>query len=79
VSGSREALLETAALYRRLPDATRRTRIRREAGITRRQMADALGVSPMSLYRWEARGVRPRAHVIRAYIDLLEELERVAA
>ena len=78
MSGSRDEVLATAALYRRLPDAKRRVRIRQDAGVSQRAMADALGVSPMTLWRWE-QGVRPRARVIGAYLELLDELERVAA
>ena len=77
--GSRDELLEVAGLYRRLPEGRRRARIREDAGVSQRQMAEALGVSTMTLWRWERRGVRPRLTHVRAYVDLLEELERVAA
>jgi DNA-binding transcriptional regulator YiaG len=78
VSDPRGALLEAASVYRRLPGARRRIRIREDAGVSQRQMADALGVSVMTLWRWE-QGIRPRLSHARAYLDLLEELERVAA
>lgn len=78
MSDPRDELLAAASLYRRLPDARRRVRIREDASVTQRQMAEALDVSAMTLSRWE-RGVRPRPRHAQAYLELLEELERVAA
>ena len=78
MSDPRGELLATANVYRRLPDARRRIRIRDDAGVSQRQMAEALGVSTMTLWRWE-QGVRPRPRHAKAYLDLLDELERVAA
>jgi DNA-binding transcriptional regulator YiaG len=81
VNGPRDELLDevlaAAGLYRRLPDGKRRARIREDAGVSQRQMAEALGVSTMTLWRWERQGVRPRLDHARAYLALLEELERV--
>jgi DNA-binding transcriptional regulator YiaG len=77
VSDPRGELLAAASLYQRLPDARRRVRIREDAAVTQRQMADALGVSAMTLSRWE-RGVRPRARHAQAYLELLEQLQELA-
>jgi DNA-binding transcriptional regulator YiaG len=58
----------------RLPPSGRRRRIRQEAGASLRDIARALGVSPMTVLRWEE-GVQPkRAHAI-AYRQLLDALE----
>jgi len=77
VSDPRGELLEAASLYLRLPDARRRVRIREDAFLTQRQVAEALGVSAMTLSRWE-RGVRPRARHAQAYVELLEQLQELA-
>ncbi len=61
--------------YQRLPDAKRRRRIREAAGIPQHVMADVLGVVPLTVGRWE-QGVRPRAYVVKAYVDLLEQLAK---
>lgn len=59
----------------RLPDFETRQRIRRAAGVSLRDAADALGVSPMALHRWERGTSRPtREHAI-AYAALLAALE----
>ena len=78
MTDTRSELLAEAALYRRLPAARQRVRIREAAGVTQKQMAGALGVSPMTLWRWE-QGVRPRPRHARPYLELLEELEQLVA
>lgn len=75
-SEKREALLERLRAERELPPADERKRIREAAGVSIRQLAQALGVSPMAPVRWE-QGATPRDHV-REYADLLTELERLA-
>lgn len=74
----RHELLAAAELYQRLPGARQRARIRSSAGVTQRQMAEALGVATMTLWRWE-QGARPRPRHAKAYLELLDELERLAA
>jgi DNA-binding transcriptional regulator YiaG len=70
-------LLERVRARRRLPPAAERRRIRQAAGISQDDMARALGVSQMSIWRWE-RGTRPREHEA-AYARLLDELERLTS
>jgi hypothetical protein len=74
-----EQLLEQVRSRRRLPPGPERRRIREAAGVSLRQLAEAIppnGVSRMAVVRWEA-GATPRdpAH-LRAYDELLEQLRR---
>ena len=55
----REALLERLRTQRKLPSADERKRIRKAAGVSIRQLAEAMGVSPMAPVRWE-QGAMPR-------------------
>jgi DNA-binding transcriptional regulator YiaG len=74
-----EALLEQVRVQRGLPPADERKRIRESAGVSIRQLAEALGVSPMAPIRWE-QGATPRdPRVAIEYVQLLIELRRLAA
>ena len=73
-----ERLLEQLRSRRRLPRADERRRIREAAGVSIRQLATALDVSPMAPVRWE-RGAQPRdPDQARAYGQLLDELRRLS-
>ena len=76
MNSSRDDLLATAATFRRLPDRRQRVLIRKRAGVSQRSMATALGVSTMTLARWE-KGLRPRSGNAAAYLELLDELEQL--
>ncbi len=64
------------ALARRLASEGEAQRLRTDAGLSLREVADAIGVSPTTLWRWEAgqRAPRPRAAI--AWGALLEQLAR---
>ena len=49
--------------------------LRKRYGLSREGLADRLGVSIASIYRWE-RGAKPNRIAVRAFIRLREELER---
>jgi len=73
-----EALLEQLWAQRKLPPAAERKRIRVAAKVSIRQLAAALGVSPMAPVRWE-QGATPRdPQHLRDYADLLAEFRRLA-
>jgi DNA-binding XRE family transcriptional regulator len=55
----------------KLPPPAERARIRRESGATLRDVAAELGVSPMTVARWEAGTVHPRLDQAAAYARLL--------
>ena len=78
VSDLRTELLAELSLYQQLPNAEDRVRIRKAAGISQRRMAMALGVTEQTIANWE-QGKRPGVHHAKAYLELLEELERVMA
>lgn len=50
------------------PDAVRS--FRRRVGMTREQFARLLGVSPGSIYGWEAGNTRPRTSAARRFLDV---------
>ncbi|MFF9070515.1 helix-turn-helix domain-containing protein [Streptomyces sp. NPDC014891] len=67
-----DALLDAHAPL--LPTSVRGP-LRRAAGLTQRQVADKLGVQPLSVKRWESGAVEPRAGLKRtAYSRLLQGL-----
>lgn len=71
-----DELIATANVYKRLPDARRRRRIREDAGVSQRAIAEVLGVATLTVHRWE-QGVRPRPYIVAAYANLLDELAAV--
>lgn len=60
-----------------LPSPRERRRIRERAGATLRDVAQELGVNPMSVHGWE-RGAQPRREHAIAYRRLLDRLDEVA-
>lgn len=58
----------------RLPIPEERRRIRVTACVSLRETANSLGVSPMTVARWE-RGTEPRRTNAIAYRQLLDQLE----
>jgi transcriptional regulator with XRE-family HTH domain len=72
-----ETLLEQVRSRRQLPPPSERRAIRLQAGLSLRDIGDALGVSHVAVSRWEG-GATPR-ETRAAYAQLLEELQRIAA
>ena len=58
----------------KLPPPAERARIRRESGASLRDFGLELGVSPMTVARWEAGRVKPRLEQRAAYARLLREV-----
>jgi transcriptional regulator with XRE-family HTH domain len=57
-----------------------RTRqIRLAAGLSLRELADAVGVGASTLYRWETGDRRPRGDAALRYAELLNELAEATA
>jgi DNA-binding transcriptional regulator YiaG len=73
-----DELIATARTYRDLPEPRQRQRIREDAGVSQRAVAEALGVATLTVHRWE-RGVRPRPYIVAAYLALLNQLAAVNA
>lgn len=79
VTQAREQLLADLRARRRLPLPEERRRIRETAGVSLRQLGNALGASPMAVLRWE-QGAEPRdPDQAREYGRLLDELKSLAA
>lgn len=76
---STSAGLAAAVRDARLPDPDTRRSIRETAGVTIREAAAAIGVSPMALHRWERGDARPRRHNAIAYARLLDALRDAAS
>lgn len=62
----------------RLPSPRRRRAVREAAGASLRACAEAIGVDPMTLLRWERGTTVPRPDHAVAYRRLLDALEGVA-
>jgi transcriptional regulator with XRE-family HTH domain len=77
VANGIEDLLDQVRARRRLPPPEERRSIREQAGVSLRDVAEALGVSHTAVRSWEC-GRIPREHRA-SYAQLLEELKRVAA
>lgn len=65
-------------LTQKLPPPVERVAIRDAAGATVEEVAAAVGVSPMTVRRWELGVSKPWRRHETAYITLLAALERVA-
>jgi DNA-binding transcriptional regulator YiaG len=70
----RDALLRQVRSLQQLPLPEVRIAIRRSAGVSLREMATVLGVSPSALRWWETGERRPSPNHRVAYIALLAEL-----
>lgn len=62
---------------RRLPAHAERRRIRVSAGVSLRDMADAIGVSHASVGNWERSSNPKRSDHLTAYVDLLDSLSEI--
>lgn len=59
----------------RLPEPDKRRSIRKASGASLRDVATELGVSPMTVLRWEQGQGEPRTEHAIAYRRLLDQLE----
>jgi predicted transcriptional regulator len=71
-------LVDRARLRRSLPDPVERRRIRRLAGVSQAEIANAIGVTQRTIARWELGEVNPRGEHLAPYIELLEQLRSVS-
>ncbi len=69
-----QAILDTAERHRSLPTPRMRQHLREQAGLTRRQIAEALGVTPTTVGRWEKGNRNPRGDDFNNYLEVLERL-----
>ena len=73
---SLDELLDHVRTSRALPDPAERRAIRRRAGLSLHQVANAVGVTPTALANWETgrRGVSERH--LKTYVEILQALEQ---
>lgn len=68
------SLSDEARISRQLPSPEKAREIREAAGISGTRLAQAVGVHPNTLCRWEAGTRRPRGALRLAYAAALAEL-----
>lgn len=51
-------------------------KIREKAGLSTQELANAIGVNPASLNRWERGLVKPTAHWALIWLDAIELMEK---
>ncbi|MDX3515890.1 helix-turn-helix transcriptional regulator [Streptomyces caniscabiei] len=73
-AASRAEALAERVRAARLPEPGERARIRSGAGVTLRDFAQTLGVSQMTMSRWERGEAEPRLEQRVAYALLLREV-----
>jgi transcriptional regulator with XRE-family HTH domain len=67
-------MLDLAALRLRLPDPATRRQLRCACGLTQMQLAEAAGISRVSVARYESGTRTPRGDDLRAYVTALDYL-----
>jgi len=72
-----EALLEEARLTARMPEPTERLRLRQAAGLSRTQVAAAVGVGRQTVANWEDGTTDPQPPGRFKYLRLLEGLAQI--
>ncbi|KUL38920.1 DNA-binding protein [Streptomyces sp. NRRL F-4489] len=72
-----EALLEEARLAARMPDPAERLRLREAAGLSRAQVAAAVGVGRQTIANWESGVTEPQPPGRMKYLRLLEGLAEI--
>ncbi|MFI0779357.1 helix-turn-helix domain-containing protein [Streptomyces sp. NPDC021212] len=72
-----EALLEEARLTARMPEPTERLRLRQAAGLSRAQVAAAVGVGRQTVANWEDGTTDPQPPGRFRYLRLLEGLAQI--
>jgi transcriptional regulator with XRE-family HTH domain len=73
-----EDLLERARERRQLPSPALRKALREGARLSKREVAAALGVSPMAVVHWERGSRFPSPAHLGDYAALLQSLQREA-
>jgi DNA-binding transcriptional regulator YiaG len=68
------AAVEMAATRRQLPDPIACRKIRQRAGLSRPQLAAAIGVTDAALSLWEAGRRRPNAQHAERYLTVLRQI-----
>lgn len=72
-----DLLLVSRARMLAVTGTARRRRV--DAGLSLREVADAIGVSHTAVWKWEAGDQLPRGHAAVAWARLLDDLEAARA
>jgi DNA-binding transcriptional regulator YiaG len=72
-------LLEEVRILRQLPSPPDAKAVRVGARVSRERLAKELGVSPITIYRWETGASHPRGESLVDYARVLAALQEVSA
>jgi DNA-binding transcriptional regulator YiaG len=75
---TRDRILERIRVHRALPPPAERVALRKAAGLTLQEVADAVGVSPGAVWFWEQGQRNPSGPHIDAYLDAIQALAEAA-
>lgn len=78
MSAQVDALLREVEARAQLPAPMMRRAIRTSAHVSQQRVADALGVTSVTVHRWEHGTCTPRGEMLVAYVDLLRRLEALS-
>lgn len=78
MDSTRDRILERIRVHRALPPPERRAELRKAAGLTLQEVADAVGVTATSVWFWEQGQRRPSGAHLDAYLDALGALRESA-
>ncbi|EWT05051.1 hypothetical protein N864_07620 [Intrasporangium chromatireducens Q5-1] len=67
-------LITEVKARRRLPSPSLARELRRSAGLSQARIAKELGVTRVTVARWESGTRSPRGSLMVAYVELLEDL-----
>lgn len=73
------SLLEEIQVRRRLPSPDKRKAIRKAADVSQERVGKELGVHRVTVARWEDGTRNPRGPLLRAYVELLDQLRQATA
>lgn len=75
---TRERILERIRMRRSLPQPEQRAALRKAAGLSLQDVADAIGVTATTVFYWETGQRNPSARHIDAYMCALDTLREAA-
>lgn len=78
MDSTRQRILNQIRVRRSLPPPEQRVALRKAAGLTLQEVADAVGVTAAAVWNWERGERKPNAKHLAAYLDALDALGEAA-